>query len=182
MSDDQASRTSEEETTSNEDVNSPSSTTPPPTPYELDFQHRHISLKQFGEGLQLAANTLFPSDSTSRYTKTSVLILCWEDEDPNLPVSIEISRLSYVFEHVYNFEVESWKIPTKHSHFQLNQKIGAFAQPEDDDRQHLKIVYYAGHARLAKNRTLVWAGLVHDPLSLSLFPPIEQLDRMLILI
>jgi len=167
MSDDQESRTSEEDTTSNEDTNksnvdSHSSSPPPPTPHELDFQQRHISLKQFGEGLQLAANTLFPNDSTSRYTKTSVLILSWEDEDPELPVSIEISRLSYVFEHVYQFEVESWKIPTKNSHFELNQKIGAFVKPEDDDRQHLKIVYYAGHARLAKNRTLVWAGSVLD--------------------
>ena len=156
MTDNQESRTSEEEP----HADSPSSTPPPPPSHELDFQQRHVSLKQFGEGLQLAATTLFPNDSTSRYTKTSVLILSWEDEDPELPVSIEIPRLSDVFEHVYKFAVESWKIPTKHSHFELNQKIGEFVKPEDDDRQHLKIVYYAGHARLAKNRTSVWVGSV----------------------
>lgn len=185
MSDDQESLASEEDTasyedaeefhvdspsssppTSNEDgdecyLNSPSSF-PPPSPRELDFQQRHTSLKQFGEGLQIAAKTVFPNDTTSRYTRTSVLMLSWQDEDPNLPVSIEISRLSDVFEHVYKFEVELWKIPTKHSHFELNQKIGAFVRPGDDDTQHLKIVYYAGHARLAKNRTLVWAGSVLD--------------------
>jgi hypothetical protein len=161
---DQEPRTSEGDKTSNEKTNdshvdNPSSS-PPPTSHDLDFLHRHLSLTQFGEGLQLAANALFPNDLTSRYTQTSVLILSWQDEDPKLPVSIEISRLSDVFEHLYQFKVESWKIPTKHSHFELNQKIGMFVKPEDDDRQHLKIVYYAGHARLAKNRTLVWAGSV----------------------
>jgi hypothetical protein len=47
----------------------------------------------------------------------------------------------------------------KHTHFELNQKIGGFVRPEEDDSQHLKIVCYEGHARLAKkNRTLVWTG------------------------
>jgi hypothetical protein len=166
MSDDQESLAGEDDATSYEDakefhVDSPSSS-PPPSPRELDFKQRHTSLKQFGEGLQHAAKTVFPNDTTSRYSKTSVLMLSWQDEDPNLPVSIEISRLSDVFEHMYKFEVDSWKIPAKHSHFELNQKIGAFVRPGDDGTQHLKIVYYAGHARLAKNRTLVWEGSVLD--------------------
>jgi hypothetical protein len=120
------------------------------------LQYRHTTLKHFGEDLRHAAKTLFPNDSTSRYTKTSLLILSWEDEDPNLPVSVEISKLHAVFRKEYGFEVEVWKIPTNHSHFDLNQKVGSFVRPEEDDSQHLKIVYYAGHARLANNRTLVW--------------------------
>jgi hypothetical protein len=163
MSDYQALSTGGEDMSSDENghesyIESPSSTPPPPTPDEISFQYRHTTLKHFGEDLQLAAKTLFPNDSTSRYTKTSILILSWEEEDPKLPVSLEIAKLYAIFRKDYGFDVEVWKIPTNHSHFELNQKIGSFVRPEEDDRQHLKIVYYAGHARLAKNRTLVWTG------------------------
>jgi hypothetical protein len=147
MSDYQALSTGGEDMSSDENghesyIESPSSTPPPPTPDEISFQYRHTTLKHFGEDLQLAAKTLFPNDSTSRYTKTSILILSWEEEDPKLPVSLEIAKLYAIFRKDYGFDVEVWKIPTNHSHFEL----------------HLKIVYYAGHARLAKNRTLVWTG------------------------
>ena len=163
MSDYQGPSTGGQDTSSDDNGNepyieSPSSTPPPPTPDEISFQYRHTTLKHFGEDLHRAAKTLFPNDSTSRYTKTSILILSWEDEDPNLPVSVEIAKLYAVFRKEYGFEVEVWKIPTNHSHFELNQKIGGFVRPEEDDSQHLKIVYYAGHARLVKNRTLVWTG------------------------
>jgi hypothetical protein len=165
MSDHHAHSSGGEDTSPDENGNeayieSPTSTPPPPTPDEISFQYRHTTLKNFGDDLHLAAKTLFPNDSTSRYTKTSILILSWEDEDPNLPVSLEISKLYTVFKKGYGFEVDVWKIPRNHSHFELNQKIGGFVRPEEDDRQHLKIVYYAGHARLAKNRTLVWTGYI----------------------
>jgi hypothetical protein len=163
MSNHRALSTGGEDSRSDENENesfieSPSSTPPPPTPDEISFQHRHTTLKLFGDDLHRAAKTLFPNDSTSRYTKTSILLLSWEDEDPKLPVSLEIAKLYVVLRKGYGFEVEVWKIPTNHSHFELNQKIGSFVKPEDDDRHHLKVVYYAGHARLAKNRTLVWTG------------------------
>jgi hypothetical protein len=115
MSDYQAFSTGGQDTSSDDNGNepyieSPSSTPPPPTPDEISFQYRHTTLKHFGEDLHRAAKTLFPNDSTSRYTKTSILILSWEDEDPNLPVSVEIINLYAIFRKDYGFEVELWKI------------------------------------------------------------------------
>jgi hypothetical protein len=58
-----------------------------------------------------------------RYTAVHVLLLCWEDEDPKLPVSIEVEELRDVFKNVYNFDAEVWKIPSEGSHKLLNRKI-----------------------------------------------------------
>lgn len=80
---------------------------------EIDRWAAHIGLQEFGESLQAAANAVFPNDSQSRYTKVHVLMLCWEDEDPNLPVSIEIQKLFDVFTDIYRFETEIWRYQTR---------------------------------------------------------------------
>lgn len=150
-----ASETVSEQVSQSNSISS-SSTAPPPTPHNIDRWHQHISLQEFGEGLQSAATALFPNDAKSRYTIVTVLVLSWQDEDPNLPVSLEISRLVDVFRNVYHFEVDEWKIPSQNSHFFVNQKIMGFVAPAPNDKEHLKIVYYAGHGRLNKTRQLEW--------------------------
>jgi hypothetical protein len=132
------------------------SPTLPPTPDDIDRWNRHISLKEFGEGLQAAANAVFPNDSRSKYKRVTVLMLSWEDEDPNLPVSIEISKLLDVFRSTYNFDVEIWKIPDRNPQWALTQRVMEFVCPAADDKENLKIVYYAGHGRLTKTRSLAW--------------------------
>lgn len=87
--------------------------TGPNTPDDISRWLCHIDLQSFGKGLQAAARAVFPNTSKSRYTKVSVLTLCWEDEDPNLPVSIEIEKLKSVFRDMYGFETELWKIPDR---------------------------------------------------------------------
>jgi len=135
---------------------SSSSTAPPLTPHDIDRWSKHISLQDFGEGLQIAARALFPNERKSRYTSVTVLVLSWQDEDPNLPVSLEISRLVDVFKEIYLFDVDEWKIPNQNSHWAVNQKIMTFVEPSSSDKEHLKIVYYAGHGRLTKTRLLEW--------------------------
>jgi len=147
--------------TSSETVSEPNSisttsTSPPPTPLDIDRWNRHIDLKEFGEGLQSAACALFPNETKSRYTKVTVLLLSWQDEDPKLPVSIEISQLVHVFRDIYRFNVDEWKIPNQSSHWAVNHKIMEFVHPAPDDKEHLKIVYYAGHGKLNKMRLLEW--------------------------
>jgi hypothetical protein len=144
------------ETVSEPNSISSTSTSPPPSPLDIDRWNRHIGLKEFGEGLQAAASALFPNETKSRYTKTTVLMLSWEDEDPNLPVSLEISCLADVFRNVYRYHVDEWKIPNQSSHWAVNQKIMDFVRPAPDDREHLKIVYYAGHGKLNGTRLLEW--------------------------
>jgi len=139
---------------------------PPPTPRDLDHWNYHVSLQQFGKDLQAAAKAVFPNETNSRHTQISVLMLSWEDEDPQLPVSIEIEKLYDVFQHVYHFETEHWKIPNNNCHYMLTEKILDFVTPTDDIAHHLKIVYYAGHARLTVTRSLAWMRYVGDFLCL----------------
>jgi hypothetical protein len=136
-------------------ISSPNST-PPPTLDEIDRWAAHIGLQEFAEGLQAAAKAVFPNETGSRYTKVFVLILCWKDEDPNLPVSIEISRLFDVFKDTYHFETEIWQIPDEDCHSIVNEKILEFNKLGGKRKDHLKIVYYAGHAKLTSNRLLAW--------------------------
>ncbi|KAH8753396.1 hypothetical protein BGZ57DRAFT_773945 [Hyaloscypha finlandica] len=129
---------------------------PPPTPREIDHWNYHISLQQFAKGLQAAVKAVFPNETRSRYSCVSVLMLSWEEEDPQLPVSYEIDKLYEVFQHIYHFETEHWKIPNHNCHYRLMEKIMDFASPTDAIDHHLKIVYYAGHARLMETRSLAW--------------------------
>jgi hypothetical protein len=72
---------------------------PPPSAYDLDRLNYHITLESLSSELQKAANAIFPSDplNLSRYSKVDVILLSWEEEDPNLPVSIEVEELSEIF-------------------------------------------------------------------------------------
>ena len=128
----------------------------PPSFDQFDRSQAHIGLKTFGEGLHAAAQAVFPSESRSQYTKVYVLMIRWGDEDLNSPVSIEIRKLFNVFKDTYQFEVEIWKIPDTGSHVATNQKILDFVRLGGDSDEHLKIVYYAGHAKLTKNKRLAW--------------------------
>jgi hypothetical protein len=139
------------------DIRLPSnSDTTPPTLDDIDRWQYHISLQKFGEGLHAAAQAVFPNNARSRYTEVFVLMLCWEDEDPKLPVSLEIEKLFNVFKYTYNFETEVWRIPDRNCHARTNQKILNFVEMGEDSSDHLKIIYYAGHAKLSKNRLLTW--------------------------
>lgn len=135
-------------------------TRPPPSFHELDKLQYHIDLHDVGERLQNAANAAFPNDKRMRYSTVYVLMVCWEDEDPNLPVSIEVDELCDVFHKVYRFIVDVWKIPKEGSHKKLNQKVLDFVELGGDSKDDLKIVYYGGHGMLAHNRHSCWARYV----------------------
>ena len=96
------------------------------TPSSFDDFHRwqaHIGLKNFGDGLHAAAQAIFPSESGSQYSKVYVLMLCWENETPDQPLPIDIGRLFKVFEGVYHFATEVWRIPNENSQVEIDQRI-----------------------------------------------------------
>jgi hypothetical protein len=130
--------------------------TAPPSFDQFDQWQAHIGLKTFREGLHAAAQAVFPSESRSQYTKVYVLMIRWGDEGLSSPVSNEIHKLFNVFKDIYQFEVEIWRIPDTGSHVDTNQKILDFVKLGGDSEEHLKIVYYAGHAKLTKNKGLAW--------------------------
>jgi hypothetical protein len=127
---------------------------PPLTGYDLDRLNYHVDLRDFGTSLQKAANAVFSSDRRSRYTQVSALLLSWEDEDPQLPVSLEIKELKDVFVNQYGFDVDEWQIPAANSHMELNMKVLQFLK--DSSSKHLKIVYYAGHGKLSNHGQAIW--------------------------
>jgi hypothetical protein len=130
--------------------------TPPPTGYDLDKWLYHTGFKEWGDDLHEAAKAVFPNTAPARYRNVYVLMLKWEDEDPNLPVSREITRLFKVFQDLYRFQTEVWDIKEVACHAEVNQKILDFSRLGGDSKEDLKIVYYAGHGKLTKNRLLSW--------------------------
>jgi hypothetical protein len=136
------------------------SSSPPLRANEIDRWNCHTSLQEFGTQLQTAANAIFPNIGTSRYRNVYVLMLKWKNEDPMLPVSLEISKLHDVFQDMYHFNTESWDIPDEDCHAEVNQKILDFKKLGGNSKDDLKIVYYAGHGKLTRNRLLSWTRYV----------------------
>lgn len=128
---------------------------PPLSAYDLDRLNYHIDLQDFGSHVQKAADAVFSSDRRSRYTNVTALFLSWEDEDPQLPVSLEIKDLKDVLINLYGFEVDEFRIPAVNSHGALNLKILQFL--EDSHTKHLKLVYYAGHGKLSTHGQAIWS-------------------------
>lgn len=78
----------------------------------------------------------------------------WKDKDPRLPVSLEIANFYDVFSKVYNFGTKIWKILDQCSHTSTNRK--SLEVVEDDSKEHLGIIYCAGHGVLTKDKLLFW--------------------------
>lgn len=130
---------------------------PPPTAEEIDRAQEQELLSDIRIRLQEDADDAFPNDRKSNYRKVYVLLICWAQEDPRLPVSLELDELSDVFSFDYSFETETWRIPADDCHNQLSRKILDFISLGNDSRRDLKIVYYAGHGLLTKGRQPAWA-------------------------
>jgi hypothetical protein len=128
----------------------------PPTACEIDQWQRHISLQNFAEDLQNAAKSVYPNGPRSRYSSVYVLIFKWEVEDPKLPVSYEIAELRKVLDEIYHYNIEVFEIPEKRSHAKVSEKVNTFVAINEDSKDDLKIVYYAGHGKLSKTRDLLW--------------------------
>ncbi|KAF5877803.1 putative glucose-methanol-choline oxidoreductase protein [Botrytis fragariae] len=107
-------------------------------PRDLSQLHHHITIRDFGEKLQKAANAAYPNDQQAKYTRIYVLLLLWDGEDPALHVLIEVHELGIVLASIYN-------------HKKLNQKILDFIELGDDNKEDLKFVYHGEHGMLAQN-------------------------------
>ncbi|KAH8782460.1 hypothetical protein BGZ57DRAFT_758998, partial [Hyaloscypha finlandica] len=131
----------------------------PPRAEDWDRTLRHIGLEDFGKALENATKAVYPNGKTSRYSRVYVLLICWETQDPQLPVECEIRGLRNVLENVYNYDVEEFRIPDSESHAEVSEKINSFVKVGGNSSNDLKIVYYAGHSRLSCTKELVWSTL-----------------------
>lgn len=117
----------------------------------IDYHIRDV--ETFGKVLNNAAAAAFPRSSSSRYCDVCVLLLSWEDDD--LGVAVEIDDLEAVFQDLYGYTVERWKIPSTISHNSLVYRIMQVLQNfESSDK--LFITYYGGHGFMNDDRQCVW--------------------------
>lgn len=143
----------------------------PPRADELDRTLRHIGLEDWGKALNTAAKAIYPDDKKSRYSRVYVLLISWQTQDPKLPVEKEIKALREVFGSIYRYDIEEFRIPDSASHAAVSERINEFVKLNNDSSSDLKIVYYAGHSRLSRNKQeLLWStcvSLSHAPRHLS---------------
>jgi len=130
---------------------------PPPSAAEIDRLQEVDLHREICQQIQESVEDAFPNDGKTGYSNVYVLLICWKNEDPKLPVTLELDELEGVFSEYYGFQTEKWTIPEEGSHNQLNRKILDFIELGDDSRRDLKIVYYGGHGMLNKGRQPVWA-------------------------
>lgn len=83
-----------------------------------------------------------------------VLLLSWVDDD--LGVSAELLNLKNVFEDLYHFEVEDYRIPDKKPDKALKRRMLEFL--DEDGEEALLILYYGGHAKksIQSNEAPIW--------------------------
>ncbi|KAK0624106.1 hypothetical protein B0T14DRAFT_428332 [Immersiella caudata] len=78
------------------------------------------------------------------YKKVKVLMMSWENDD--LEVETEMKPLASVFQGLYQFDTETWRIPLKRSGAELSRKIANVVRTEGQ-QGNLIIFYYGGHAK-----------------------------------
>ncbi|KAI5868087.1 hypothetical protein GGS23DRAFT_602013 [Durotheca rogersii] len=120
----------------------------------VNFHMKNIS--DFARTLEDSAARAFPNKGgLQRYKKVHVLLLHWTCDD--LFVLRELNDLEGCLQVDYNFETETFPIPSDNAHLELMMKIGAMVK-EHESSDTLFIVYYGGHARIDESRQSTWCG------------------------
>jgi hypothetical protein len=115
-----------------------------PNTHDVSHVSKHIpSFAELTADLESAARALWSRRHESRYSKVNAIFLRWESDD--LGVVTESNDLQHVFEDLYHYQVQSYKIPDERPDTSLKRWILKFL--EDDGRDAVLIVYYAGHAK-----------------------------------
>jgi len=96
----------------------------------------------------------WPKRHGTKYPQVHVLLLLWEADD--LGVKEEIKTLRHVFRDRFNFEIQSYEIPSTKPDKALKRRIFDFLDFDKNDK--LLIVYYGGHARMGlhSNDSPIW--------------------------
>lgn len=98
--------------------------------HDISSINCHVKdLATFGESLEQAARAVSPNNSgqnqRSRYRETHVLLFSWEED--NLGVYEKVDVLREVFQHVYHYDTEYFKIPSYKCHTALAMRLARYA-------------------------------------------------------
>ncbi|KAI1646395.1 uncharacterized protein F4817DRAFT_340701 [Daldinia loculata] len=129
----------------------------PAATHDISRVSYHVKhLPEFAKTLEDSATRAFPNRGGSqRYKKVHVLLLHWTCDD--LFVLKELDDLEACLREEYNFQTETFPIPSDNAHLELMLKVGAMIK-EHESSDTLFIIYYGGHARIDDSRQSTWCG------------------------
>lgn len=135
--------------------------TPLPSGPRLEKSLSLPGIESLRNDLQSNASRMLSTVSRSRYTSVQALLLFWQDDDDVTTVHNAVRELADVFDKYYHYTFQVQTIPSsadgsKSSWRWLSRQLNDFAE-DRDQRDVLKIVYYAGHTYLDGNREMVLA-------------------------
>jgi hypothetical protein len=111
-------------------------------------------------------------ENLNRYSYVKVLIVYWEHGD-HPGFQTEGNDLSRIFQGIFNYDVETFAIPSVSSQLRLDSHMsGVLLKAEDEARNtgglSLLIIYYGGHGdrnddqHKGEERRSVWAAYVYS--------------------
>lgn len=139
--------------------------TPLPSGPRLEKSLSLPGIESLKNELQHNVPKMLSTPNRGRYNSVQVLLLFWHDDDDVTIVQDAVRELAHVFEELYHYTFHIQAIPSasdglKSSWRWLSHQLNDFAE-DRDQRDVLKIVYYAGHTYLDGNREMVLARYEH---------------------
>lgn len=133
--------------------------TPLPSGPRLEKSLSLPGIESFKNDLQTSVGRMLSTPSRDRYSSVQALLLFWQDDEDMSAVQSAVGELAEVFDKYYHFAFQIQTIPTssegcKSSWRWLSRVLNDFSE-DNDEREVLKIVYYAGHTYLDSNREMV---------------------------
>lgn len=111
--------------------------------------------------LQTNVSKMLSTGARTRYQSVEALLMFWEHDDDFSNVDGAVRELADVFDQFYHYTFKTLLIPSpsescKSSGRWLSRKLNDFVE-DRDQRDVLKIVFYAGHSYLDGNRDMTLA-------------------------
>ncbi|KAG5751336.1 hypothetical protein H9Q69_014227 [Fusarium xylarioides] len=135
--------------------------TPLPSGPRLEKSLSLPGIESFKNDLQSNVGRMLSTPSRDRYSSVQVLFLFWQDDEEVPIIQTAVRELAEVFDKYYRYNFQVQAIPSssdgcKSSWRWLLRALNEFVE-DRDERDVLKIVYYAGHTYLDGNREMVLA-------------------------
>jgi hypothetical protein len=135
--------------------------TPLPSGPRLEKSLSLPGIESFKNDLQTNVGRMLSTPSRDRYSSVQVMFLFWQDDEEVPTIQSAVRELAEVFDKYYRYGFQVQAIPSssdgcKSSWRWLSRQLNEFVE-DRDERDVLKIVYYAGHTYLDANREMVLA-------------------------
>ncbi|EFY86342.1 hypothetical protein MAC_07646 [Metarhizium acridum CQMa 102] len=133
--------------------------TPLPSGPRLEKSLSLPGIESLKNELQHNVPKILSTTHRGRYNSVQVLLLFWHDDEDATTIQDAVRELAHVFDRSYHYTFHIQAIPSasdssKSSWRWLSRRLNDFAE-DCDQRDVLKIVYYAGHTCLDGNREMI---------------------------